>query len=90
MSQKYNIIFYAIIVALALVLPSQVVAQEDACSFIQDVNERVNCEAQPFPRPCDIIQNVNDRENCKKFNNRMATGMSSDTPPPPRTRNGTS
>jgi len=40
MSQKHNIIFYAIIVALVLVLPGQAVAVEDACSFIQDVNER--------------------------------------------------
>ena len=85
MSQKYNIIFYAIIVALVLVLPGQAVAVEDACSFIQDVNERVACEAQPFPRPCDIIQNVNDRENCKKFNERIGDGtplLHSDGPPP--------
>ena len=85
MPQKHNIIFYAIIVALVLVLPGQVVAQEDACSFIQDVNERVSCEAKPFPRPCDIIQNVNDRENCKKFNERIGDGtplLHSDGPPP--------
>ena len=63
MSQKYNIIFYAIIMGLVLVLPGQAVAVEDACSFIQDVNERVSCEAQAFPRPCDIIQNVNDQES---------------------------
>ena len=75
MSQKYNIIFSAIIVALVLVLPGQVVAQEDACSFIQDVNERVACEAQPFPRPCDIIQNVNDRENCKKVCYKIFKGV---------------
>ena len=74
MSQKYNIIFYAIIVALVFVLPSQAVAVEDACSFIQDVNERVSCEAKPFPRPCGVISNVNDRENCKKFNERIGGG----------------
>ena len=66
-------------------MPGQAVAVEDACSFIQDVNERVACEAQPFPRPCDIIQNVNDRENCKKFNERIGDGtplLHSDGPPP--------
>ena len=80
MLQKSNIKAYAIIVVLVFVLPSHAVAVEDACSFIQDVNERVSCEAKPFPRPCDVIPNVNDRENCKKFNKRMATGMDTVSP----------
>ena len=89
MSQKYNIIFYAIIVALVLVLPGQAVAVEDACSFIQDVNERVACEKiEPFPRACSVIKNDIDQGNCEKFNKRMATGMSSNTPPPPPPCNG--
>ena len=66
-----------------MVLPGQAVAVEDACSFIQEVNERVACEAQPFPRPCDVIKNETDKGNCERFNKRMATGISSNTPPPP-------
>jgi hypothetical protein len=44
MSLKLKLLPYALIALLVLILLSQAVAQEDACSFMQDVNERVNCE----------------------------------------------